>query len=303
MMEWAKRTDGVIFVAMTMLLLLLTATGHTPGRSASIVLLALGVVLFGLPHGALDPLVAQRALDMHSAMGLLLFVLGYALIAAMYGFVWRWSAPVGLATFLCISAFHFGTDWEQRGRLLTRCAYGLAIVTLPVLRHASETQHIYAVLSPAAAERLVQFSRIVALPAALAACLAAVVQWRERRSDLLELACIVAGALLLQPLLYFSCYFCFLHSPRHLLGTARAEGLTTAKAIAGAAAPATIAPVVFGCIFYFARSGPHALDESLLQIVFIGLAVLTVPHMLLQAVAHTGQRQRESGRHLAVGDA
>ena len=186
MMEWAKRTDGVIFVAMTMLLLLLTATGHTPGRSASIVLLALGVVLFGLPHGALDPLVAQRALDMHSAMGHLLFVLGYALIAAMYGFVWRWSAPVGLATFLCISAFHFGTDWEQRGRVLTRCAYGLAIVTLPVLRHASETQHIYAVLSPAAAEGLVQFSRIVALPAALAACLAAVVQWRVRRSDLLE---------------------------------------------------------------------------------------------------------------------
>lgn len=296
MMEWAERKDGLVFAAVTVFLLFLTVVGRAPGLSTSIVLLVVGVVLFGLPHGALDPLVARRVLGTHSITGFVLFLLGYALVAAVYGLVWWWSAPLGLATFLGISAYHFGTDWEQRGGLLTRCAYGLAIVTLPVLRHASDTQQIYAVLSPAAAERLVQFSQTVAIPAALAALVAGVAHWRMRRRDVFEFLCILIGALFLQPLLYFSCYFCFLHSPRHLLETAREEGLASIGTIARAAAPATLAPVLLACIFY-SRSAPGTFNESLLQIIFVGLAILTVPHMILQAIAHTGSQQPKLRLH------
>lgn len=286
MMEWTERRDGLIFAAATLLLLLLTLAGRAPGLPASITLLAVGVILFGLPHGALDPLVARRVLHIGSLPGLLLFLVGYASVAAAYGLVWWWSAPLGLATFLCISAFHFGTDWEQRGHLLTRCAYGLAIVTLPALRHAADVRQIYAVLSPAFAEKLIQFSQILAVPTAIVALLGAVSHWRVRRRDLLEIVCILVGALFLHPILYFSCYFCFLHSPRHLFETAREEGLASISVIARSAAPATVAPVLFAAVF-FARSSHHTLSEGLLQIIFVGLAILTVPHMVLQAIAHT----------------
>ena len=296
MMEWAEHKEGLVFAAVTLLLLLLTILGQAPGLSTSIVLLVVGVVLFGLPHGALDPLVARRVLGTNSMTGLLFFLLGYAFVAAVYGLVWWWSAPVGLATFLGISAYHFGTDWGQRGSLLTRCAYGLAIVTLPVLRHASDTQHIYAVLSPASAQRIVQFSQSIAIPAALATSVAAVAHWRVRRRDVFEFVCILIGALFLQPILYFSCYFCFLHSPRHLFETARDQGLTSISTIARAAAPATLAPVLLACIFY-SRTASRGLNESLLQITFIGLAILTVPHMILQAIAHTGNQQLKLRLH------
>ena len=285
MMQWAERKDGLVFAGVTLLLLLLTTAGRTPGLPTSTALLALGVVLFGMPHGALDPLVARRVLGVNRLPGLLLFLVGYALVAAAYGLVWWWSAPLGLASFLCISAFHFGTDWQQRGHLLTRCAYGLAIVTLPVLRHAAEVRQIYAVLSPGVGEGLIHFSQALATPAALVALLAAVLQWRTRRRDLLEMLGILIGALALPPLLYFGCYFCLLHSPRHLFETAREEGLVSIAAIVRAAAPATGAPLLLAAVF-FVRSSPHTLNEGLLQIIFIGLAVLTVPHMILQAIAH-----------------
>lgn len=290
MMDWVERKDGLAFAAATLFLIVLTTAGKAPGLSASIALLAVGVVLFGLPHGALDPLVAKRVLGTNSLLSFSLFLVAYALVAAAYGLAWWWSAPFGLATFLCISAFHFGTDWEQRGHLLTRCAYGLAIVTIPTLRYASEVQKIYAILSPSAAQSLVHFSRMFAVPAAIAALSAAIAHWHQRRRDLLEFVCLLIGALFLHPLLYFACYFCFLHSPRHLFETAREEGLSSIRTIAWAAAPATVAPVLLAAVF-FARSAPGALNESLLQIVFVGLAVLTVPHMILQAIAHTRSRQ------------
>ena len=285
MMAWIERRDGLLFTVATLFLLLLSTAGRGPGLASSIALLTVGVVLFGLPHGALDPLIARRLLGTNRNAGLLLFLLAYASVAAIYGVVW-WQFPaLGLATFLCISAFHFSTDWEQRGHLLTRCAYGLAIVTLPVVRHAAEVQQIYNVLSPAGSDRVFLLSRMVALPAAAVALVGALTHWRIRRRDLLDLVCIVAGALLLHPLLYFSCYFCCLHSPRHLFATAREQGLASLGSIAKAAAPATLTPVLMAVVF-FARAAPSTLDDRLLQIVFVGLAVLTVPHMILHALAH-----------------
>lgn len=285
MMQWVQRKHGFIFVAVTLFLLLLTVVGRAPGPATSIALLATGVVLFGLPHGALDPLVARRVFSVGSFLSLLLFVVGYASISAVYGLVWWLSSPIGLAMFLCISAFHFGTDWEQRGNLLTRCAYGLAIVTLPALRHGPEVRQVYAVLSPSAAGQLIGLSQVIAAPAAIVALLAAILHWHVRRRDVLEIACILIGALFLHPLLYFTCYFCLLHSPQHLFATAREEGLASIGAIAKAAAPATLATVLFAAIF-FARSHDRTVSEGLLRLIFIGLAVLTVPHMILQAIAH-----------------
>ncbi len=285
MMAWMEHRDGLLFAMATVLLLLLSTAGRGPGLSGSIALLTVGVVLFGLPHGALDPLVARRLLGTNSYAGQLLFLVGYAFVAAIYGVVWWRSPAFGLASFLCISAFHFGTDWEQRGQLLTRCAYGLAIVTLPVVRHAAEVQQIYGVLSPAGSDRVVLLSRLVALPAAAIALAGALTHWQLRRRDLLDVVCIVTGALLLHPLLYFSCYFCCLHSPRHLFGTAREQGLASFGSIAKAAAPATLAPVLLAALF-FTRATPRTLNNGLLQIVFVGLAVLTVPHMILHALAH-----------------
>ena len=68
-----------------------------------------------------------------------------------------------------------------------------------------------------------------------------------------------------------------LHSPRHLIDTVRGMNPATAAATA---AGLTLVTVGLGALF-FVLSPSTQVDQRLLQITFIGLAVLTVPHMIL----------------------
>ena len=210
----------------------------------------------------------------------LVILLAYAGCAVLFALFWRFAPPWGLVIFLGISAAHFSTDWEERGILLTRLAYGLAIVTLPAVLHREQVRAIYLALGNATPGALLDASRWLAPVAAMVALLAAGRQWRLRRRDLLETLAILAAGLWLTPLLFFACYFCLLHSPRHLFATAREQGLRNGAAIVRSVAPATIATMLAGGLLF--RSMPAVSAQgNLLQVVFIGLAALTVPHMLL----------------------
>jgi Brp/Blh family beta-carotene 15,15'-monooxygenase len=120
-----------------------------------------------------------------------------------------------------------------------------------------------------------------------------VLQFKERRRDLVEFVAIVAGALLLEPLVFFTCYFSLLHSPRHLLETARELGLITFHSIARKSLPILIATILLGLLFYANLHGA-SMSGRIEMTVFIGLAALTVPHMLLETVATRIVRHRQT---------
>jgi Brp/Blh family beta-carotene 15,15'-monooxygenase len=82
---------------------------------------------------------------------------------------------------------------------------------------------------------------------------------------------------MLTPLVLFLLYFCGLHSPRHLLHAA--EGLNR-KAATATAVGLTVITVALAALVVV-LGPPGRLDERLLQLTFIALAVLTVPHMVL----------------------
>jgi Brp/Blh family beta-carotene 15,15'-monooxygenase len=285
MMRFGERYYSPVFLSATTLFIVLTAVGVPVPREVIIGLLVVGVVLFGLPHGAIDPLVAKQAmgnLPFYSRTG---FYVVYSLIALLYGVVW-WCYPAAtLASFLVISGFHFGEDWEGRFPNWTRLSYGAAVVTLPMLFHSREVMEIYSALGASDAGRFVIASQAVALIAAPIAVFSALIQWRHRTTDLLEIVAIVGGALVLHPLLFFVCYFCLLHSPRHLFETARATGVSTAGELVRAALPALILSVAGGLVFWVSLP-PGTGDDRILRVIFIGLAALTIPHMILAAVAH-----------------
>jgi hypothetical protein len=79
-------------------------------------------------------------------------------------------------------------------------------------------------------------------------------------------------------------YFCLLHSPRHFLLTADQFRLTPLQGLRAAWSilMANLAIISLG-IIVLAVFTP-AFEPATLQIVFIGLAAVTVPHMLLTAV-------------------
>jgi Brp/Blh family beta-carotene 15,15'-monooxygenase len=288
-MEVAERWYGRIFVSVIGLLVLTVLMGQQLSSTAALVVLVVGVVLLGLPHGALDPLVARKAFVGRRYTTIVFYAI-YLVLVLAYWLLWNRYPTVGLSFFLLIAALHFGSDWESRGSFVTRCAYGLAIVTLPVLRFPSEVASIYAMLGTSNAAALITMSRILAPAAVGIAAVGAALQFRQRWSDALELLSIVSGALLLQPLVFFTCYFALLHSPRHLLDTAQGLGMTSLKRIYLATLPALLATLLLAGLAYWLL--PHiGMAARVVRIVFIGLAALTVPHMLLDVVAEAERKR------------
>ena len=90
----------------------------------------------------------------------------------------------------------------------------------------------------------------------------------------------------LPPLLAFTIYFCFLHSIRHsisLIYEIDNENFTNGfKVFTKRALPLTILTVIFCLIGLYLLNNIYDLHSSILKIIFIGLASLTFPHILLE---------------------
>lgn len=279
-MEIAESYCGRAFLLATALLALGSAFGVRLGLTTALAALVVGVVVLGLPHGALDSMVASKFLASNRYYSRTAFYGSYLALALSYTFLWSRYPTVGLSCFLTIAAVHFGSDWQDRSIALTRIAYGGTIVTLPALAHPVEVAAIYTALGTTHAPLLVSVSKVLAVVAVIAVGASGVVQFRRRRSDLYEFIAIVAGAILLAPLVSFTCYFCLLHSPRHLLQTAEELGVAGLRSLSMAVAPLVLATLVLGGSFWFLLPGISPPDR-VLTLIFVGLASLTVPHMIL----------------------
>ena len=92
--------------------------------------------------------------------------------------------------------------------------------------------------------------------------------------------------LYLTPLIAFTIYFCFLHSIRHSISLAIEldpdNVVNGFRLFVKKALPLTILTAVFSFIALYLLSYSNNLDGALLKIIFIGLASLTFPHILLE---------------------
>jgi Brp/Blh family beta-carotene 15,15'-monooxygenase len=279
----AERYYGRAFLFVVGVLALASIFHERLNSATALAVLVVGVILLGLPHGALDPMVAGKALANYRYYSPIAFYASYLILALSYSLLWSRYPTLGLSSFLVIAAVHFGSDRQHRGSALTRICYGLTIVTLPALAHPVEVASIYTALGTAQAQLLVHISMVLAVTAVIAGGTGAVVQFKQRGSDLYEFLAIVVGATFLGPLVFFACYFCLLHSPRHLLETAGGLGIASLRKIYLVAAPVVMTTMALGGIFWFVVPD-ISYSSRLLTLVFVGLASLTVPHMLLDKV-------------------
>ena len=251
--------------------------------------LVLVVVLSGLPHGALDPLVAHAAGHWHNGKELTVHLLTYTGLAAMAVGIWLiWPVPA-LAAFLVLSAWHFSGDWPtlphcRLPNAFERLSLGGMVVGAPALFHPQRVGEIFAVLTGRSPGDPLQSGLVEVLGWLTLALLpvAAIMMLRGLRHEVrvsLELISLPLLAWLLPPLLYFVIYFGLLHSPRHLIRLAEDPRIRVDRAFWQVLVAMTLLTVGLGVLAYALLDGSP--DQRLIQIVFIGLAALTVPHMLL----------------------
>jgi Brp/Blh family beta-carotene 15,15'-monooxygenase len=284
------RRETFVFAAAAGLALLWIALGDSADGSsaAAVLVLVLAVALIGLPHGGLDAWLALRSGLCSGSRQLVLFHLLYVVLAAAVALLWLWLPTISLLGFLLISGWHFGGDWPGLPAPMRGLA-GVALLGLPAWYWAQPVAALFEMLAGAGGLRLA--ASLSALGPLFALLLAAAVVSQYRRPlAALELALLSALALLAPPLLFFGVYFCTLHSPRQLrlsLALAAPPQRRRLLGVAAAYAALSVALVLLAGYFAAALSGRAQgwlaqLDAGDgVRLLFIGLAALTVPHMLV----------------------
>ncbi len=273
-------------------LLALTPSLFSP--TLQLVGLAVVVALLGMPHGALDPWIAEKIGLSRTRTENVAFNLVYLMIAALVVVIWTVLPVTSLLVFLAISAWHFSGDWSHDMGLLPRLGVGLLLLLMPIGFHTDNVALLFSYLSGDGGQTL---AHTLSLPVwflvVAMLVLAELAAWRRQWLAGLELLGLLALAYVAPPLVYFALYFCLLHSPRHLLGLFReAPSSQKPRLVRMAVAYTVVTIILLGALAWFWRNQglaepPNAL---LTKLVFIGLAAVTVPHMLLIAWAHVRNR-------------
>jgi Brp/Blh family beta-carotene 15,15'-monooxygenase len=199
--------------------------------------------------------------------------------------LWSLQPSIALGAFLIYSALHFADDWRQELGLWQSLPLGVSVIALPALVFQSDVAMLFGLLtSESTATLFADLMQNTAIAAIIVSVLCLVLNVRRAPWVTLEYALLVTTALVTPPLIYFVIYFCGLHSPRHFLLTAGQLGLTPARGLR-AASPimsATLLLSALGAVALYTFT--PTFEAATLQLVFIGLAAVTVPHMILTAV-------------------
>jgi len=248
---------------------------------SGLIILATLILLLGVPHGAFDTIFAYRLYDLRKPTDWMLFTVIYLLLAVVVVAVWWWAPMFFLILFLLISAAHFSGDPEEGTPHATRILYGGSVLLLPALLHSEEMGRLFGLLvGDEPALLLMPWIKLIAwiwLPCvALGVILLAWSDWLGA----MEIASVVLLSVAAPPLIAFTLFFCGMHSARHILRTIDYSGSLSRRLLALSALLPMIGVVVVSALVWWFLKG-KSLDERLIQIVFVGLAALTVPHMAL----------------------
>ena len=252
-----------------------------PPLVVQIAAIAILAAVLGMPHGALDPLIARRLGLWRTPLTFAAFNLAYIGVAAAVVALWLIAPVPSLVAFLLISAAHFGSDWNRERPLALRFLTGAALLSLPSLRDQDAVADLYVTLAGDGARAVAATQAALGPVLLVGLAVAAVIAARRAPHEAFELLSAAALALLAPPLMFFIVYFCTLHSARHLREGFREEHGHGRRLTLLVVAAYTLAPLALAAAFLVGTAGTAALDEQLLRVVFIGLAALTVPHMAL----------------------
>lgn len=290
----AQRVQGLVFCVVAVAVALFSPLLPEVHSAQALGTIAVLILLLGVPHGALDPIFAQRLHHIRRAREWLLFGLLYVLAATLVVAAWYVAPGAFLVGFLLVSVAHFSGDLTPPTSPVTRLLYGGAIIVLPAALHSGELLRLFAILVGAhRAGMLTATLQLLAWPWLGALLIAAAAQARRDWRTALEIVAVSTVALIAAPLYAFVVFFCGMHAARHILRTADYAGRRTGRRRLLMLALPPMVLTTAATLAIALQIPSSSLDTGLVQIIFIGLAALTVPHMALV------ERVRWRGWHTA----
>ena len=240
----------------------------------------LAVLLVGIPHGALDAILIRKVSGSRSTLW---FYGSYLLLCLAVIAIWFQAPVVSLAVFLMISLWHFGgADARGYGEnsWLSRIVHGAMI---PIVLPALQPEAVTPLFQLVALENQTPFvdwaQNLIGVWAGLV--LLKFFRQEFQLREFLELAGLCLFFWLADPLYSFALYFCGLHSVRHFQQSFRylSRNHFGKRELIEFATLSGI-PVLMILLGGSLMNGTDWI-QGLTGAVFIGLAALTVPHMIL----------------------
>ena len=239
------------------------------------------IIVLGVPHGALDTLFAKQYWQLRSAQNWIIFLSGYSFLAALVVGFWLWQPVLFFIGFIVISIFHFADDLPGATPFIAKILYGGAIIVLPALLHQQQIVQLFSyIITVQDANILVNIMFALAFVWAVGIVGFSFACFKTNSYTSLEMISVSLLALLASPLVAFTIYFCGMHSARHLLRSDIYLTGSTKKLKLAALTLPTFA-VLIAAAFCWPLLQNQAFDIKLIQLLFVTLAALTLPHMLL----------------------
>ena len=274
-------------------------------RDNNLVILCLFLILtIGISHGSLDNIKGKKLLKLFDIKPISTFYFVYSLISLSIILIWILFPKSLLLIFLILASYHFGkedTDFlKKEKKVYDEVLYflkGSAVIISPLLFHKIETILIFQFLNFNIAE-IIFIENIFLYFFLFLSFFSSLFLFLKKNMDakyilLMDFFSILILNYFLNPILAFTIYFCFLHSIRHSLSLIFQLNKNIKKGLHlffKKAIPLSIITAFFYLLSLYFLNNYYELNESIYKVIFIGLASLTFPHILLEYLIQKNEK-------------
>src|SRR6056300_1556171 len=250
------------------------------------------ILLIGVTHGSLDHVKGKKLLGNYNISNTFYFYIAYIFIASLIIILWIIFPAQLLIIFLIVAAYHFGKEDTQF--LVPYTSYtnqllfilkGSLVIFAPLYFNFAET---------------IELLKIFLIGVSLSALASLYLFLKNYEINKVTIFIDYTSILLVNfyfpPLVAFTVYFCFLHSIRHIVNLIfeldKDNFLNGAKLFIIKSIPLTVLTGLLALLSLYFINFKVIFDDAIIKVIFIGLASLTFPHILLEYLLEKNEKQK-----------
>ena len=252
------------------------------------------IFFIGLPHGSFDGAVASLV-GFNNRKQFLQFLIYYLALFFIVIVFWLYFPILALFIFIMMTIAHFGLcDWTnyriKKYKYSVSFTYGMTIIFGIIFFNENQSFLIFEYLTN---DKIYLLQKYFYIPYFLT--LISIIYFiylsifeKKLRKGIVEILFLLSIFYFFDPLLSFAIYFCFFHTYKHLKHLIKNiySNLKNKKFVIYSTLIFTLTSWAggLGIVYYLFQN--LSLYESILKVIFIGLAALTLPHMLLVDIVY-----------------
>ena len=263
------------------------------------------ILIIGISHGSLDNIKGKKLLKVFGFESEYIFYIIYLTISSSIILLWVIFPNTVLLLFLIVACYHFGKEdtvfFVEKEVFFKELLYffkGSSVIIAPLFFHREETNEIFRTLNFNIFENSLFSDYFLITILFLSFISLFFLSYKKNINYKILLIADFLSILIinffLSPVLAFTLYFCFLHSIRHSitlifeLDKSLKNGF---RKFIKKAIPLTLITGFAFIVAIYLLNNFYELNEAIYKVIFIGLASLTFPHILLEYLLEKNEKR------------